>query len=110
MHGIKNSLTIEIKHNKYFEHEVVKVLNPLGLREYRNRWYLIAADTSKNYISTFGLDKISALEVTNKKFKYSENYNIEEAFKYAYGIMTIENKEPIEIVLSYTPYQGNYIK
>jgi predicted DNA-binding transcriptional regulator YafY len=113
IHAIKNLFEVRFSYEKYWDEEQEKKLRtvqPLALKEARYRWYLLAKDTKDGKIKTFGLDRITNLDITRKKFGFPVNYNPEEAFKYSFGIITQENKPPQKIVLSYSFEQGKYIK
>lgn len=110
LHAIKNKLAINFEHQKYFESKVLKTAEPLALKEYKKRWYLIARELDKQHTVAFGLDRITNIETTNQKFKYPAGYNVEEVYKYAFGIMAKDNTDPAQVVLCFTAYQGKYIK
>jgi len=110
IHAIKNNLEVNFNHQKFWDDvKKTRITQPLALKESRNRWYLIALDTKDNIIKTFGLDRISDLEITKKKFVPLENYNPDEAFRDSFGII-VGDKEAQKIVLSFTFEQGKYIK
>lgn len=50
------------------------------------------------------------LEITSRKFEYPKDYNIEENYPYCFGIINPNNEEPQNILLSFDPFQGKYIK
>jgi predicted DNA-binding transcriptional regulator YafY len=111
LHAIKNNFEITFTHEKHWEDEFKKsrTVYPLSLKEARNRWYLVAKDPKDNVVKTFGLDRISALQITNIKFIYPLDYQHDEKFKYSFGIITNEVKpEIVKIALSQE--QANYIK
>jgi predicted DNA-binding transcriptional regulator YafY len=113
IHAIKNRNEISFSHTKYWEKEednTQRKVLPLALKEARYRWYLIAKDLKDNRIKTFGLDRITNLEITSTKFQLPENYNPEEAFRHSFGIINEDNKEHQKIVLSFSFEQGKYIK
>lgn len=113
IHAIKNRNEISFSYSKYWTEELVdtqRKVQPLALKEARYRWYLVAKDLKDNRIKTFGLDRITNLEITNLKFIFPENYNPEEAFRHSFGIINEDNKEPRKIVLSFSYEQGKYIK
>ena len=56
------------------------------------------------------LDRLTELEITRQNFHYPENYNIEEQYRYCFGIISPTDEAPQEIVLSFDPFQGKYIK
>ena len=113
IHAIKNHFEVHFTHEKYWDedHEKTKrTVQTLALKEARNRWYLIAKDTKDNRIKPFGLDRITAIDITRKKFVYPTGYNPEEVYRYSFGIITEDNNPPQKIILSYTYDQGKYIK
>jgi len=38
------------------------------------------------------------------------NYNIEESYRYSFGIISHTEASPVEVILSFDPQQGKYIK
>jgi len=65
-------------------------VRPLLLKEYRNRWYLISYDLSKEMITTYALERISNLEVSQESVAWTQQFDPHEFFKYAVGISTTE--------------------
>ncbi len=106
-----NRFLIRFTYQKFWEDEVThRTAEPYALKEFKGRWYVLANDRKDNTIKTFGLDRISQLEISRELFKYPENFNINEYFKYCFGIITSPDTKPEEIVLSFEPVQGKYIK
>jgi len=85
-----------------------RTLAPILLKEDKNYWYVIGMVNDKNLPTTFALDRISNLLVTNSYFT-PPLFDAENYFKYSFGI-TVSDKNPVEIILSFNPFQGNYIK
>ena len=112
LHAIKNQLEIQFTHEKFWKEnneKQTRLVFPLALKEARNRWYLVVQDPKDRVYKTFGLERISDLEITHKKFEYPKDFNPEEKFKYSFGIITDGTKpEKIKIWLSHN--QANYIK
>lgn len=112
IYAIKNHKTINICYTKYWEgvpHK--KTLEPYALKEFRNRWYLLAneADGGEFFLKTFGLDRITDLNIQKKMFEKQE-VNIDSFFKNSFGIVSTLNEKPEKIILSFEPWQGNYVK
>ena len=109
LHAIKNRLTIKFEYQKFWDEQLShRTVNPLLLKEFKNRWYLLAYDGAK--VKTFGLDRISNLEITPAPFVAPTPFNAEERFKYSFGIITPDDRQPEEIILSFDPIQGKYLK
>ena len=71
---------------------------------------LLSKDLKDEKIKSFALDRLTNLEITNHKFEYPKEYNMEENYRYCFGIVNPENEEPQNILLSFDPFQGKYIK
>ena len=111
LHAIKNRLCIKFEHQKFWEEEIShRLAAPYALKEFRNRWYVIAADRKDGNIKSFGLDRLSKLEITNEHFTYPEGYSVEESYRHCFGIIRSNDDEPQDIILSFTPFEGKYIK
>jgi hypothetical protein len=115
LHAITNSLQVRFTYQKFWEDGPShRTVGPLALKEFKNRWYLISSnlekETSDGIIKTFGLDRISSLEITRSKFKYPKNFDIEEYFRHCFGIISPTEENPVEVILSFDPDQGKYIK
>ena len=112
MHTIKNNLQISYQYEKYWGESSgteQRTVWPLALKESRYRWYLIALDKKDSKIKSFGLDRISDLEITKIKYDYPEIDKVDTLFKYSFGV-TNDPGIPKKIVLSFSPEQGRYIK
>ena len=111
IHAIKNKLLIKFDYQKFWEDNIShRVAEPYALKEFKNRWYVIAKDTRDSRIKSFALDRLSNLQITNQQFNYPESYNVAQDFNYCFGIIQSEGENPIEVVLSFDPFQGKYIK
>ena len=112
LHAIQNKKKISFNYTKYWDEIPQKrVLEPYALKEFRYRWYLLANEKNgKDFqIKTFGLDRISDFEISSSSFK-KENFNPNEVFQNSFGIISTLHETPEEIVISFTPHQGKYIK
>ena len=111
IHAIKNKLQIKFKYEKYWEDTITnRLVEPYCLKEFKNRWYLIAKDSNGKYPKTFALDRMTDLEITNIRFSVPASFDMNELFRYCYGIITPTDQQPEEVVLSFDPDQGKYIK
>ena len=111
LHAIKNRLQIKFAYQKFWEDEVSqRTAEPYALKEFRSRWYILAKDKKDSNIKTFALDRLTDLEITQKRFEFQKNYNCEDTFRYCFGIISPDENEPKDILLSFDPFQGKYIK
>jgi predicted DNA-binding transcriptional regulator YafY len=83
-------------------------VEPYHLREYQHRFYLIGKSQKRNAVLTFALDRVVKLWPTNKFFD-EQNFDDASYFKHAIGI-TVHDADPENVLLSFTPRQGKYVK
>lgn len=111
LHAIKNKLKIKFTYQKFWEEEVSKrLVEPYALKEFKNRWYILAQDSKDNNIKSFALDRLTNLEITTQHYQYPDNYSIEQNYRYCFGIISPNGADPQDIILSFDPFQGKYIK
>jgi len=110
LHAIKNRLLIKFDYRKFWDEEVRRRhVEPYALKEFKNRWYLMARDRKDDPIKSFGLDRLSELDITSQKFLYPDNFSVEEYFRFSFGIICPNDEKPQDIILSFDPFQGKYI-
>lgn len=111
LHAIKNQLQIKFTYQKFWEDELTKrIVEPYALKEFRNRWYVLANDLKDNKVKSFALDRLSDLDITKKRFQFPDDFDVNRHYKYCFGIISPNGHKPEEIELSFDPFQGKYIK
>lgn len=111
LHAIKNRLQVTFIHEKYWEEiSTQRVVDPFALKEFKSRWYLIAKDHKDNRIKRFGLDRITDLEIRKALYKLPSDFDVNDFFKNSFGIINDSDYELQDIILSFIPEQGKYIK
>lgn len=111
LHAIKNKVQVSFTYQKFWEEELSsRTVEPYALKESKNRWYILANDLKDKQVKTFALDRITDLEISNKRFQIPTNFNVNEYFKYSFGIISPNEMKPEEVILSFDPIQGKYIK
>lgn len=112
IYAIKNQKLISLNYTKFWEGIPRKrVLEPYAVKEFKNRWYLLANDSEaeKFQIKTYGFDRITNLDIHNKTFK-KEEMDVNKMFENSFGIVSSDGKKPKKIVLSFYNWQGKFIK
>ncbi len=107
--AIRKSNKIRIKHTNYATgrtHEFE--MEPYMLKEYHERWYIVAKVSYAKGFRIFGIDRIQELEVLRDKFKRDKTADPSEMFLHNVGVNYSE-REPEEVVLAFTPLQAKYI-
>ena len=111
LHAIKNRFQIKFVYQKYWEDGLTnRTVEPYLLKEFKYRWYVLAKDLKDGQMKSFALDRISDLEISNRKFNIPADFNANEYYRHFFGIISPKEDKPEEIILSFDPVQGKYIK
>lgn len=111
LHAIKNRLQIKFSYQKYWEDfSEIREVEPHALKEFKNRWYVLAVNTNNGKTRIFALDRISGLMITNLKFQNNIKINVNDFFQNCFGIIAPEEQPVEDVILSFDPFQGKYIK
>lgn len=84
--------------------------SPQLLKEYDNRWYVVIYLEGKKFATTFGLERMHDIEIVeDPPFRFLPGFDAEAYFKYSFGVF-VKEEQPEDIVLSFTPFKGEYVK
>lgn len=111
LHAIKNRLEIAFTYQKYWEGIASqRSAEPYALKEFRSRWYVLAKDMKDQQVKSFALDRLTELEITRKTFPANPPFDVNDHYKFCFGIMSPAGHELHEVILRFEPVQGRYIK
>lgn len=111
LHAIHNRLLVSFTYQKYWDEQMTqRLVEPYALKEFKNRWYLLAIDPKDRQVKSFAFDRITELEITNQRFIPSDTLDVNEYYKYCFGIISPTDHELAEVILSFDPIQGKYIQ
>ncbi|GAB3250087.1 WYL domain-containing protein [Larkinella harenae] len=88
-----------------------RTLHPILLREVADSWYVIGYDEASDREKTYALDRMSELDILDEPCAVPDSVlaYVSEFFEHIYGIT--DTNDPVEdIVLSFTPLFGRYVK
>lgn len=109
--SLNEGRAIKFEYTKFDDSSETKLvrLEPHLLKEDRHRWYVLGKlEKYSEPTTTYALDRMSNVEILDERFKPID-FDFEEYFKYSFGI-TVMEALPIEVILSFTPKQGKYLK
>lgn len=111
LYAIQNKFQIQFRYRKFWsDEEELRTVEPYLLKEFRKRWYVFAYDLKQKEFRTFGLDRLSALNISSNKFQFPQKINLREYFKDSFGIVGPSEGTVQDILLKFTNHQGSYIK
>lgn len=108
-----NHQVLKVSYRNYKEKDNDKglILHPYYVKQYNNRWFLMAFNNEKHYISNLALDRIVSIEITEDvPFCPNKNIDFEHFFDDVIGV-TIPREEVVKevIKLQFTPNQYPYV-
>ncbi|PVY40870.1 helix-turn-helix transcriptional regulator [Pontibacter virosus] len=109
--AIRNRKAVKLSYLKFDDSMPnSRTVSPYLLKEYRNRWYLLCVQHENGQLRKFGLDRIVSLEPAhNVSYENYTSLNPELYFRNVIGI-SFEGEKVEEVILSFSPHDGNYVK
>jgi predicted DNA-binding transcriptional regulator YafY len=103
--SIHDQQAYEIQYKGFGKEEKKKIICPYVLKQFRNRWYVVAYDyTCERPFKTnlFALDGIQKMEISNKKYYTDPSFSPEDYFRYSLGVWHWHDQEPIVAELEFS--------
>lgn len=111
LHAMRNKRRLSFLYSSFKdEKDSERLIEPYALKEFKNRWYIVGKDLKDNKIKTFGLDRLTDLEITKQKFEAPPDFNVNDYYKNCFGIISPNASKPSKIEIWFTEKQGRYIK
>lgn len=108
--AIRQKQKVSIAYRKFTDdNDTIHTLDPYLLKEYRNRWYLIAWHHDKRDHRTYALDRIRSLERKEEQFKIATDFDPDRFFRYSIGITEV-NSKPVQVLLRCEQILGQYLE
>lgn len=105
----KNVLNISYK--RFLNNEsIIHMVHPYYLKEYNNRWFLLAYDEDYNMLTTFALDRIEAIKTENRIYQEICEINFNDYFDEVIGITVVPENEPRKLKIWVSSDQFPYIR
>lgn len=109
--AIKDCYYISFNHTNYHTDITKKFFNMESylLKEYQNRWYLIARIKGTENFITFGVDRITNLKVNENKFNRDEECKVHELFSEIIGLV-YSNSDVEEVLMEVDEKEIKYFE
>lgn len=110
VYAITNKYSIKITYQSYNNDKPeIRTLLPIYLKEYKNRWYLLAYKFKEEKIKTYALDRVKSLKVIEEACSQKVLFDPDYYFKHSFGITTPD--VPVEkVILQFDKSEVAYIK
>ncbi len=106
--AIKDKFVLRIYYQPFYEDKpYFTIVHPYLLKEYKNRWYLIGLNDTRQELRTYGLDRIWELQETDQEY-IPRKFSASSYFKNTIGVISPMG-DPPEIKISVSRHQANYL-
>lgn len=87
MDAMTTNNVITITYRKYTSaNEEEFTLRPYAVKEVAKRWYIVAYCIERKAMRVYGLDRVTGLSITDRKFRMPDDFDVDELFATSYGI------------------------
>lgn len=108
VNAINNKQVCTIQYQAFNKNESKPFnIHPHLIKEYKNRWYLVALNVLYDDIRVYGLERVTHLEVIDQF--HDDQFDSEDYFKNAIGITVQNGVKPVRIELQFNKYHAPYI-
>jgi len=112
--AIKQRRSIQFNYQKYVCSEVEnRKINPYFIKEYKSRWYVVAADQKDRKIKIFALERMNNIKFTldgDACYDIPKDITPDSFFNDTFGIFKMPDLQAEEVILSFKPLKGKFIK
>jgi predicted DNA-binding transcriptional regulator YafY len=107
---IRDFKSITVQYKPFEESSALRTLSPYLIKEYNNRWFLIAYDHQMQKLSTLGMDRINQLDLSLQNYvPIDSKVNISNLMEDIVGVTLIDDEPIQEIVFKSYGVQTNYL-
>lgn len=73
-------------------------VEPLCVKLFKRRWYMLVRMVSNGYLRIFSLDRVQKMEMTERHFVYPEDFSAQTFFEPYFGISALSGETPQQII------------
>lgn len=109
--ALKKNTVLEMTYHSYWrDEENTFPVEPLCLKAFKQRWYLVAHSPYLNKVMIYALDRVQKLETTDESFNYPKDFVAEDYFEDCFGIIADQRCDVETIKLKVAASQANYLR
>ena len=106
--AMRSGTVVSIQHLSYWRSEpTIREVRPYGLRLSDRRWYLIGYVEEYGQVRVYGLDRIIDIDITEREFKFPEDFDLESFFRGCCGVVRGGDTKTVRIKV--TNNQQKYV-
>ena len=111
MEAMRKSKLLKITYKSYWsEHESTFPVAPYCVKLFRQRWYMVGYSVKEKIIRIYSLDRVFGAQLTDKPFKYPDDFSPEVFFEGCFGIIHGVDCPMETVKLRVSAHQANYLR
>ena len=99
--AIQEENCLSIDYMPYQKETKKHTISPYLLKEYRNKWYLVAHAHEVGKTILFKLFRIQDINKTDERYHIDPEFSSEHYFKYSLGVFQMNGQQPITVTLQF---------
>ena len=109
--AMRDERTVEVTYRSFgAEQASTFEVEPYCVKVFRQRWYVIARSTSDGRIRIYGLDRIEALQMTERRFRVPDDFDGFRYFERSFGIIVDETYDVETVRIRIDAGQRKYLQ
>lgn len=109
--AMREGKCLTITYQSFWKEEAQVIsLEPYFIKVFKQRWYLTARSSAHEELRTYALDRIQDLHISNQKFKMPKDFDAEEMYEVAYGIVIGKEEKVERIEINVYNNQAKYFR
>ena len=99
LEAMKENRVVSITYRPFkYSHGYTFTIEPYCVKLFENRWYVLGRNKRGN-MRIYGLDRLDEAEITDETYKLPQDFNADNYFSTAYGIVIGQGNKPERIVI-----------
>lgn len=111
LEALKKNLVLGMTYQSFSKNEESTFeVEPLSLKAFKQRWYIVARSPYYDKIMIYALDRVHCLELKETTFKYPKDFVPEEFFHDCFGIIADQSVKIETVKFKVSAGQANYLR
>lgn len=111
--AMNESVTVILDYQSFkFDHPFTFEIEPLCVKVFKQRWYVLGRSVADGKIRIYGLDRVHGVETTDNRFRLPKGFDAESYFRDGIGIIIgfSDHEEPQLVEVKVGDYQQEYFR
>ena len=108
--AMQQNMVLRIDYKRFGSQQFVVHLHPYAMKMYNHRWYVVGHREENNQLRVIALDRVIAMEITDRHFALPENFDAASYYANSVGIFVSESAQPQRVVVRAYGIHADYLR